>query len=100
MHQGIYAISNFEILGFPKICAGIRGSARIRVKRPGEKSSCLEDGEICGVMHWADLVMKYSTEVKFDCFADPVGPLIINGWEVVPAGEGALRVQALDGRSK
>lgn len=34
------------------------------MERTGEKSSCLDDGEICGTMHWADLAMKYSTEAS------------------------------------
>lgn len=51
MHQRIYATSNFEILGSSKLCARICVSVLVRVKRAGEKSSCLEDGEICGVMH-------------------------------------------------
>lgn len=35
----------------------------------------------------ADFAMKYSTEATFYCFADPVDPLIENGWKCVPVAE-------------
>lgn len=87
MHQGIYATNDPEVLGSPKLRSGICGSALIRLRRAKEKSSCLDDGEICGIMHWAGLAMKYSTEATFYCFADPVDPLIENGWKCVPVAE-------------
>ena len=87
MHQGIYATNDPEILGSPKLRSGICGSALVRMRRAKEKSSCLDDGEVCGIMHRADLAMKYSTEATFYCFADPVDPLIENGWKCVPVAE-------------
>lgn len=87
MKQGIYATNDPEILGTPKLRAGMCGSALVRSQRRGEKSNCLHDGEICGFMHWADLAMKYSTSATYYCFADPVDPLIDNGWECAQTAE-------------
>lgn len=59
LHQGIYATDTF---GSPELRAGISGSVLVRMKRasPTEKTSCLNDGEICGIMHGDDLDMKCS----------------------------------------
>ncbi|OJD19516.1 hypothetical protein AJ78_00487 [Emergomyces pasteurianus Ep9510] len=86
-HQGIYATNDAEILGTPKLRPGMCGSAIVRLKRAKEQSSCLEDGEICGIMHWADLAMKYSTEARYFCFAEPVDSLIDDGWKCVSVPE-------------
>ncbi|KAJ5962786.1 hypothetical protein N7501_007727, partial [Penicillium viridicatum] len=66
IYQGIYATNNTRI---------------------GEESICLEDREVCGIIYWADLAMKYSTSSKFFCFTDPIDPLISNGWACVPVPE-------------
>ncbi|KAJ5803825.1 uncharacterized protein N7518_000128 [Penicillium psychrosexuale] len=87
MHQGIYATNDTMITTAPQLRAGICGSVLVRLQRAGEESICLEDGEVCGIMHWADLAMKYSTSLKFFCFADPMDPLISNGWACVPVPE-------------
>ena len=77
LHQGIYATNQPEILGTPKLRAGICGSVLVRARRANEKSSCLEDGEICGNMR-TDLAMNDSTGATFYCFADPMDILIDN----------------------
>ncbi|KAJ5955394.1 hypothetical protein N7501_009673 [Penicillium viridicatum] len=87
MHQGIYATNDTMITTASQLRSGICGSVLIRLQRAGEESICLEDGEVCGIMHWADLPMKYSTSSKFFCFADPMDPLISNGWACVPVLE-------------
>jgi hypothetical protein len=84
MHQGIYATNDTMITTTPQLRSGICGSVLVRLQRAGEESICLEAGEVCGIMHWADLAMKYSTSSKFFCFADPMDPLILNGWACVP----------------
>lgn len=75
MHQGIYATNNPEILGSPELRSGICGSALVRMRRAREKSNCLDDGEVCGIMR-TDLAMKDSTGVTVYCLADPMDPLI------------------------
>lgn len=87
MHQGIYATNDTVITTAPQLRSGISGSVLVRLQRAGEESICLEDGEVCGIMHWADLAMKYSTSSKFFCFTDPMDPLISNGWACVPVPE-------------
>ncbi|KAJ9480902.1 hypothetical protein VN97_g12621 [Penicillium thymicola] len=87
MHQGIYATNDPMITTAPQLRASICGSVLVRLQRAGEGSLCLEDGEVCGIMHWADLAMKYSTSSKFFCFADPMDPLISNAWRCVPVPE-------------
>ncbi|EEP79739.1 predicted protein [Uncinocarpus reesii 1704] len=83
MGQGIYATNDPVIVGSPQLRAGICGSVLVRLRRAGENQTCVESGEICGIMHWAELAMKYSTEAKFLCFADPMDPLIDDGWNCV-----------------
>ncbi|KAJ5842104.1 hypothetical protein N7534_011934 [Penicillium rubens] len=87
MYQGIYATNDPVITSAPQLRAGICGSVLVRLQRAGEESICLEDGEVCGVMHLAGLAMKDSTNANFFCFADPMDPLISNGWACVPVTE-------------
>ena len=87
MHQGIYATNDTMITTVPQLRAVICGSVLVRLQRAGEESICLEDGEVCGIMHWAELATKYSTSLKFFCFADRMDPLDSNGWACVPVPE-------------
>lgn len=59
MLHGIYAMDNLEILGSPKLWPGVCGSALIQMRRAKELP---RRWGICGIMHWASLSMKYSTE--------------------------------------
>ncbi|KAK2788645.1 hypothetical protein FQN52_006590 [Onygenales sp. PD_12] len=78
--QGVFATNAPEILHRPVIRAGICGSVIVRNLSGAQK--VLDKGEICGVMHWADLA-KYESDSKLYCFADVMDPLIDAGWECV-----------------
>ena len=58
MHQGIYVVNYPEILGSAKLRSGICGSVLVQMRRAKEKASCLDDGKVYGILHWADLAMK------------------------------------------
>ncbi|KAK2797114.1 hypothetical protein FQN50_009305 [Emmonsiellopsis sp. PD_5] len=84
IHQGIYATNDPRALSSPELRSGICGSAIVRLKRAKQQSKCLEDGEICGIVHWADLaMMKHSPEASYYCLGDPVDSLINGGWKCV-----------------
>ncbi|KAK2787428.1 hypothetical protein FQN53_005341 [Emmonsiellopsis sp. PD_33] len=76
----VFATNAPEILHRPVIRAGICGSVIVRNLSGAQK--VLDKGEICGVMHWADLA-KYESDSKLYCFADVMDPLIDVGWECV-----------------
>ncbi|KAK2801980.1 hypothetical protein FQN50_007538 [Emmonsiellopsis sp. PD_5] len=78
--QGVYATNALEILNRPMIRAGVCGSVIVRNLSGAQK--VLDKGEICGVMHWADLA-KFESDSRLYCFADVMDPLIDAGWECV-----------------
>ncbi|KAK2787197.1 hypothetical protein FQN53_005621 [Emmonsiellopsis sp. PD_33] len=95
IHQGIYATNDPKALSSPKLRSGICGSAIVRLKRARQQSKCLEDGEVCGFVHYADLaMMKHSPEARYYCLGDPVDSLINDGWKCVSVPE--KRVSAED----
>ena len=82
LRQGVYSTGSPEIHRVPQIRAGVCGSALVRVKTARGKN-VLQNGEICGFMHWSDLRMRDETEGKVLCFADAVDDLVEAGWTVV-----------------
>jgi hypothetical protein len=78
--QGIFATNDPKILSTLELRAGICGCALLRIGRRNETLNRADRGEICGIMHWADLQMKYSAQGNFFAFANPVDPLINHGW--------------------
>ncbi|KAK2802824.1 hypothetical protein FQN50_007230 [Emmonsiellopsis sp. PD_5] len=78
--QGVFATNVPETLGHPELRAGMCGAVIIR-DLTSKKEKVLDKGEICGIMHWADLEQKYGRDSKLFCFADVLDPLIDDGWE-------------------
>lgn len=93
IHQGIYATNDPESLGSPKLRSGICETALVRLRRAREKSTCLYDGEICEIMHWPGLAIKYLTEATLYCFADPVDPVIENRWKCAPVAKKHVSIE-------
>ncbi len=90
LRQGIYASNENNIPGNPKIRAGVCGAALLRCfqysNRQRDTDSVLKDGEIAGIMHFADLQSKGQLDT-FLCYADSFDDLAAEGWKVVQTKE-------------
>jgi hypothetical protein len=87
--QGIYATGAPEIYNMPRIRDGVSGCAVVRVTRgkiASERENVLHEGEICGFMHWSNILFRYGSGGLL-CFADAVDDLVAEGWEVCKVAE-------------
>ncbi|KAI8176899.1 hypothetical protein K4K54_013269 [Colletotrichum sp. SAR 10_86] len=98
LKQGAYAANDDVIPEKPVIRDRVCGAVLLRSKiatRPSLKMhEVLEQGEIAGMLHYADLIEKPSTKrmktiaAEYVCYADCFDPLIQDGWRVVePSSE-------------
>lgn len=85
LHQGVWATNAPEILGTPRLRAGVCGASIVRAREGAV--NVLDKGQVCAFMHWTDLQMKYNVAGELFCFADGVDELIEAGWECLPVGE-------------
>ncbi|KAK2796397.1 hypothetical protein FQN51_009381 [Onygenales sp. PD_10] len=76
LSQGVFATNAPEIHTHPEIRAGMCGAVIVR-NLTSSKEKVLDKGEICGIMHCADLKQNS----KLFCFADVMDPFIDAGWE-------------------
>ena len=90
LRQGIYASNKDNIPGHPKIRAAVCGAALLRCSqysnRQRDLDSVLKDGEVAGIMHFADLQSKGQLDT-FLCYADSFDDLAAEGWKVVQTKE-------------
>jgi hypothetical protein len=88
--QGIYASNEEKIPGQPKIREGICGAVLLRcfLRSSPERTanSVLHDGEVAGIMHFADLQSK-NNPGSLLCYADSFDALAEAGWTVVQMAE-------------
>lgn len=82
LRQGVWVTNAPEILGTPRLRAGVCGAAIVRAKQG--TANVLDEGQVCGFMRWTDLQMKYNIAGDLFCFADALDELIEAGWECVP----------------
>jgi len=90
LHQGIYATNEPKIPKQPKIREGVCGAVLVRchqfANRIRTTDSVLKDGEVAGIMHFADLHTKGEGDSLL-CYADSFDDLASEGWEVVQTAE-------------
>jgi hypothetical protein len=90
LRQGIYATNEPMIPKQPKIREGVCGAVLVRCHAKDEISrtlkSVLQDGEVAGFMHFADLRSKWDMSTLL-CFADSFSELASEGWTVVQTAE-------------
>ncbi|KAK3934635.1 hypothetical protein QBC46DRAFT_347429 [Diplogelasinospora grovesii] len=87
--QGAFATNSTTMTSEPRIRDSVCGSVLLRCRdvTKGEESrgEVLKRGEVCAMVHYADLQSKHSLlELKhFLIYADAFDPLIEDGWAVV-----------------
>lgn len=94
LEQGAYATTSPIILKKPYIRDSVCGAAILRCKLATQKKrllssdDILERGEIGGMMHFADLQLKYNDNAaQYFVYADTFDPLVDDGWTIVPEPE-------------
>jgi hypothetical protein len=88
LRQGAYVTNHPTIYQVPQIRDVCCGAVLLRCGRKKQKrdyrGSAAEQGEICGMMHYADLQSKHVDKaVNYICYADAFDPLINDGWKIV-----------------
>lgn len=86
--QGAYATNHPTILREPIIRDSVCGSILLRCYERGiertEENKVMKKGEVCAMMHFADLQPKCAERAEqYLCYADAFDPLIEGGWKVV-----------------
>ncbi|KIL86385.1 hypothetical protein FAVG1_10214 [Fusarium avenaceum] len=89
--QGAFVTNSPEITGKPQIRDRVCGSVLLRCsdksrgnKRRLTQKTTMEEGEIGGMLHLADLQFKNSDQIdNYILYADSFDPLIDAGWNVV-----------------
>ncbi|KAK3357923.1 hypothetical protein B0T25DRAFT_540565 [Lasiosphaeria hispida] len=95
LQQGIYATDSFTMDEPPYIRDSACGAVLVRYSEINTKTGwwtpakdTLARGEICGMMHFADITEKRAYVAGYFIYADSFAPLIEEGWKVVPLDGG------------
>ena len=90
LRQGIYATNEPKIPKLPKIREGVCGAVLLRCRQRENPSrsleEVLEDGEVAGFIHFADLQTKGERDHLL-CYADSFDDVASEGWEIVQIAE-------------
>ena len=91
LRQGIHATNTPLIPCEPKIREGVCGAVLVRCfsKKDPDRTDdeVLKDGDVAGIMHFADLRSKTSCDSTLFCYADSFDELVGEGWGVVQTVE-------------
>jgi len=95
LHQGIYATDSITMDESPHIRDSACGAVLVRHREINAKTGrwtlvkdTLARGEICGMMHFADITERRANVAGYFIYADSFAPLIEEGWKVVPLNGG------------
>ncbi|KAK0655364.1 hypothetical protein B0T16DRAFT_319277 [Cercophora newfieldiana] len=95
LHQGIYATDSITMDESPHIRESACGAVLVRYREINAKTGqwtpvkdTLARGEICGMMHFADITERRASVTGYFIYADSFAPLIEEGWKVVPLDGG------------
>ncbi|KAK1766322.1 hypothetical protein QBC33DRAFT_116863 [Phialemonium atrogriseum] len=90
--QGVFTTNAPVMTKEPHIRDSVCGTVLLRCKdgkrQKDTQKQVLERGEVCAMMHFADLQSKTAKKANdFLIYADAFDPLIDAGWEIVPPAE-------------